>query len=438
MLLGVHAREYLPPRTVFGPLIDLTNSTEEIPSKCSITFPSGDQEHLPLDTEFPFNWMKLISTETSESDRNAAAVSRDGNIYLIVTRNVLTGDELKITSWIPQELFSSDICELPVEDLHELSQIGVLPASHSDDDCSADMEMSMNYTQNDSFMPGPLTVKPTRIARKRRADLEPKKVLKKAMPRKLTVPADGEIFSDTPKVCQDDDDLLLNELEDGPTQKTSKRPNSKLIRLKVMLPDSDVKIRKPRGKPQKEVSAEKRLHMCLICAAYCEGREILTHVENHRTEGSFNCPRCPNSFKQYENLKEHYRKAHDILNPKTCLLCQKEFESSDILQIHLEKDHADYHPHSCLECHRKFPTEEGLNEHVACVHSSVPNSSKSPVQPSNVTVKNVKLKKIARCGVCNAGFFSKKNFLEHMEEAHPGIVLDDAMETQVEKLSTLF
>lgn len=109
------------------------------------------------------------------------------------------------------------------------------------------------------------------------------------------------------------------------------------------------------------------------------------------------CPDCPNMYQSKDNMKRHFKQAHQTPRTLNCPHCDETFTKKRPLRIHLYSHTGDY-PQKCEHCHAGFLNLKELRSHHSQKHSG--NGQKS-------------------CPTCNLYFANWSAMVAHRKAAHP-------------------
>ena len=112
---------------------------------------------------------------------------------------------------------------------------------------------------------------------------------------------------------------------------------------------------------------------CPICKEKLpSAKEFREHmIEQHKNanvDPEFECPDCGKSFRQYSNMRRHYR-IHTGETPFTCEVCGKGFIQKVALQYHMNANHQDESENiMCRICGKSFEEPGALRRHISAQH----------------------------------------------------------------------
>ncbi|XP_062564840.1 zinc finger protein 2-like [Armigeres subalbatus] len=133
---------------------------------------------------------------------------------------------------------------------------------------------------------------------------------------------------------------------------------------------------------------------CEECPGEVLFREITeaqNHVDDQHDINLQPCPKCENSFNEF-NLRKHLREVHAEIQHYKCTLCedQRQFDDRDSYELHIQNQHQG-HRVKCHICHRTLKSK--LKPHIDYIHSEG----------------------TATCYICDKEYSNKYKLLRHLK-----------------------
>ncbi|XP_055547007.1 zinc finger protein OZF-like [Wyeomyia smithii] len=203
--------------------------------------------------------------------------------------------------------------------------------------------------------------------------------------------------------------------------------------------EHSVKFHK-RNKSTDPDDIEQKPYECSVCFQRFEtSKTYLQHQRKMYSKALHYCRRCPESFANAFNLREHHKAFHkrvkiieqiDEMRQKIhkCCVCRKQFDTRELLKEHGRKTHIP-HPDSqdpnnqfvCEVCSRRFKSDKILIEHqrrpyrkhrfqcAQCGKTYKDKRSFSDHEQSHANIRKYE------CHLCDKSFALKPNFLTHVK-----------------------
>ncbi|XP_053696045.1 zinc finger protein OZF-like [Sabethes cyaneus] len=203
--------------------------------------------------------------------------------------------------------------------------------------------------------------------------------------------------------------------------------------------EHSVKFHK-RNKSSDSDEIEQKPYECSVCFQRFEtNKNFLQHQRKMYSKALHYCRRCPESFANAFNLREHHKAFHkrvkiieqiDEMRQKIhkCCVCRKQFDTRELLLEHGKKAHIP-HPESqdpknqfvCEVCSRRFKSDKILIEHqrrpyrkhrfqcAQCGKTYKDKRSFSDHEQSHANIRKYE------CHLCDKRFALKPNFLTHVK-----------------------
>lgn len=106
------ASQYIPPRTVYGPLVaDVVISTKKkrAPSRFGVNLGGNVIREYSLESDLTCNWMKYVRLSHVPTEVNLMAYQHGESVYFTVVKPLAAGDELCVGYSPAVSLFQTEL-----------------------------------------------------------------------------------------------------------------------------------------------------------------------------------------------------------------------------------------------------------------------------------------------------------------------------------------
>lgn len=181
-----------------------------------------------------------------------------------------------------------------------------------------------------------------------------------------------------------------------------------------------------------DLPEEKKLYQCDLCNAKLGYKPSLVfHMQTYHLEQRQNareCHLCTATFRCYQSLLTHRRKAHTDFYPLLkCPYCDLTTAYSTKYSLHIKRHLGEaVKKHGCTVCGRKFLQIRGLRDHMA-THSEERKYNCEKCSATFKTHNGLKVHvrgvhttpKAYECPVCQRTFATNQNLRFHVVKQHP-------------------
>ncbi|XP_077450544.1 PR domain zinc finger protein 4 [Stigmatopora argus] len=381
--LGVFARDIIPARTCFGPMVgqhcsnvDLSDWPEKDTPQIWKMYHNNVLEFYIVTTdENECNWMMFVHKARSHGEQNLVAYSANGKLFFCTTMEIHPDEELRF-------YYSRDYCRLmglPPLPEAQLCQCGK--------DCSSFPDLKSHMSTHDHSPPrGDHPLQPEQQHPKQRQE----------EPRTEEKLPDGDSGSSSSPWPQSAAQSNGDHLDPSRTSiSATSRGNSK-------------------GNPR-----EKKFKCSMCSRAFITSTKLNVHFMGHVGMKPHKCEYCSKAFSDPSNLRMHL-KIHTGQKNYRCSVCEKSFTQKSHVASHM-LIHTGAEKLKCDLCERTFIRKHDLNQHMfSHTHErriQCPKCNKHFLK-SNHLKKHMNSHEGRRdfvCEKCHKAFLTKYHLTRHLK-----------------------
>ncbi|XP_019738735.1 PR domain zinc finger protein 4 [Hippocampus comes] len=387
--LGVFARDIIPARTCFGPMVgqhcsnvDLSDWAEkDTPQIWKMYHNNVLEFYIVTADENECNWMMFVHRARSREEQNLVAYSSNGKLFFCTTTEIHPDEELRF-------YYSREYCRLmgvPPLPEAQLCQCGK--------DCSSFSDLKPHMSNPDHNQP-PHSHSPP----EREHPLQQEQQQQQAPPQpdaKLTNGTSSSSSSPWPQAAgpTNGDTLNASQNSSAGTSRTNAKGS-----------------RHPREKKFK----------CSMCSrAFITSTKLNVHFMGHVGMKPHKCEYCSKAFSDPSNLRMHL-KIHTGQKNYRCTVCEKSFTQKSHVASHM-LIHTGAEKLKCDLCERMFIRKHDLNQHMfSHTHErriQCPKCNKHFLKPNHLK-KHMNSHEGRRdfvCEKCHKAFLTKYHLTRHLK-----------------------
>uniref|UniRef100_A0A3B1IW92 PR domain containing 4 n=1 Tax=Astyanax mexicanus TaxID=7994 RepID=A0A3B1IW92_ASTMX len=322
---GVFARETIPTRTCFGPMVgqhcssvELTDWSDKDTPQLWKMFHNDLLEFCILTTdEHECNWMMFVRKARSSEEQNLVAYIDNGKLYFCTSREILPEQELLF-------YYSRDYSrQLGVPQVPE-GQI-----CHCGKECASFSELKSHLSSHcHSHSDGQASSNGHRHGRE----------------RKFKCTMCSRAFTTSTK---------LNVHFMG---HMGVRPHKCSYCSKAFSDPSNLRM-------HLRIHTGQKNFRCTVCGkSFTQKAHVESHMVIHTGGKNIKCDHCDKTFNRKQDLKQHMY-SHSLDRQITCPKCDKQFLKTDHLKKHLNS-HDGKRDFICEKCNKGFLTKYHLTRHL--------------------------------------------------------------------------
>ncbi|KAI7791764.1 PR domain zinc finger protein 4 [Triplophysa rosa] len=362
--IGVFARETIPSRTCFGPMVgqhcssvELTDWSDKDTPQIWKMFHNDIQEFCIVTTdEHECNWMMFVRKARSSEERNLVAYIDNGKLYFCTSREILPDQELLL-------YYSRDYSR----------QLGV-PAVPEGQICHCGKECA-SFTEFKSHLN-------SHAQSHSPAQDHPAHTTHSQSQQQEKVTNEGS-RSASPPQWQCHSDVNEHSSSNGHTHgrerkfkcsmctrafTTSTKLNVHFMGHMGMRPHKCSYCSKAFSDPSNlrkhlKIHTGQKNFRCTVCGkSFTQKAHVESHMAIHNGIKNIKCEHCDRMFVRKQDLKQHMY-SHSLDRQITCPKCDKQFLKTDHLKKHLNS-HDGKRDFICEKCNKGFLTKYHLTRHL--------------------------------------------------------------------------
>ncbi|KAM9823749.1 PR domain zinc finger protein 4 [Neosynchiropus ocellatus] len=334
--LGVFARDVIPPRTCFGPLVgqhcsnvDLSDWPEKETPQIWKMFHNNVLEFYIVTTdENQSNWMMFVHKARRREEQNLVAYPANGKVYFCTTTEIHPEQELLF-------YYSRDYCRLTgVPPLPEG------PMCQCGKECSSFSELKSHLSSHNRSV----TVSQSPLQQEQHLHQEQQQQQQQQAPQqqeeeKLTTSSS----SSSPWPCHPHP-VTAQTSEEIASQSQNGRPPA-------------------GGRNKSQGNVREKKFKCNMCSrAFITSTKLNVHFMGHVGMKPHKCEYCSKAFSDPSNLRMHL-KIHTGQKNYRCSVCEKSFTQKSHVASHM-LIHTGAEKHKCDLCDRAFIRKPDLKQHM--------------------------------------------------------------------------
>ncbi|KAL7828270.1 hypothetical protein AOLI_G00314220 [Acnodon oligacanthus] len=361
---GVFARETIPTRTCFGPMVGQHCSSVELPD-----WPDKDTPQLwkmfhndilefciVTTDEHECNWMMFVRKARSTEEQNLVAYIDNGKLYFCTSREILPEQELLF-------YYSRDYSRLL-----GVPQVPEGQICHCGKECASFSELKSHLSSH-AHSQSPTHEDPTHAVH---SQPHPQEKLASEAPSPTSSPSwqchshgDGQANSNGHRHGREKK-FKCNMCSRAFT--TSTKLNVHFMGHMGVRPHKCSYCSKAFSDPS-NLRMHLRIHTgqknfrCTVCGkSFTQKAHVESHMVIHTGAKNIKCDHCDKTFNRKQDLKQHMY-SHSLDRQITCPKCDKQFLKTDHLKKHLNS-HNGKRDFICEKCNKGFLTKYHLTRHL--------------------------------------------------------------------------
>ncbi|XP_037551534.1 PR domain zinc finger protein 4 [Nematolebias whitei] len=388
--LGIFARDVIPPRTCFGPVVgqhcsnvDLSDWPEkETPQTWKMYHNNVLEFYIVTADENECNWMMFVRKARTHEEQNLVAYPANGKIFFCTTTEIHPDQELLF-------YYSRDYSRLmgvPQVPEGQICQCGK--------ECSSFSELKSHLSSHNQpghdHSPPQQDHSQQQAARQQQTEQQPRHVHQE---EKLSNGTSSS--SSSPWPCN---------------SHPAGQPNNNRSRNSSSVP--------PRAKGRGNVREKK--HQCSMCSrAFITSSKLNVHFMGHVGMKPHKCEYCSKAFSDPSNLRMHL-KIHTGQKNYKCTVCEKLFTQKSHVASHM-LIHTEAEKLKCDLCERTFIRKYDLKQHMLShTHESriqCPKCNKRFLKTNHLKkhMNSHEGKRDFVCEKCHKAFLTKYHLTRHLK-----------------------
>ncbi|XP_057710382.1 PR domain zinc finger protein 4 [Corythoichthys intestinalis] len=342
--LGVFARDIIPARTCFGPMVgqhcsnvDLSDWPEKDTPQIWKMYHNNVLEFYIVTTdENECNWMMFVRKARSHEEQNLVAYSANGKLFFCTTMEIHPDEELRFD-------YSRDYCRLmgvPPLPEAQLCQCGK--------DCSSFSDLKSHMSNHEHSPPQ----RDQALLREQQQEAQTDEKL----------PNGTSSSSSSPWPQPNGENLNPNRNSSSGTSRSNSKGNPREKKFKCSM-CSRAFITSTKLNVHFMGHVGMKPHKCEYCSkAFSDPSNLRMHLKIHTGQKNYRCTVCEKSFTQKSHVASHML-IHTGAEKLKCDLCERTFIRKHDLNQHMFS-HTHERRIQCPKCNKHFLKTNHLKKHM--------------------------------------------------------------------------